>query len=426
MTTEKSTSKVIYYGWYILATVFVFRLIGGPLRQSFGVFFKPILDELNMSRAMLSLPVAVSMILFGVSQPIGGLLINRFGSRAIITTGVALTGLSIFGMSRIHSIWGIYFFYGIVLGISGIGNSPAAITPLLSRWFAERRGLAFSIAASGASLGQLIVIPGLAFMVAALGWRSTFFWASGAVLAIFVPMCFFMIKNQPEDIGLASGTEGGGKRGPARVVPYDLPWVQCLRKTPFILLFSSFFTCGFTVTIMAVHWIPFASDLGFSPTLAATAFAMGGALNTVGVMVTGPLSDKYGRKIPLSLVYLIRSTGFVLFILFKNDLTVWASPMIVGLSWIATVPLTSALTGDFFGPKNVGVLFGLIAVSHQIGSGLSAWLAGYIFDMTGSYNLAFALAAYLCVQAAVLVSLINEKQTHAGGIKAQTYYQNDS
>lgn len=420
MTSEKATEQTpargLYYGWYILAAVFLFRLFGGALRQSFGVFFKPILEELDMSRAMLSLPVALSLILFGVSQPIGGLLINRFGSRTIITIGVALTGISTFGMSQIHTIWGIYFFYGIVLGMSGLGNSATAVSPMLTRWFEERRGLAFSIAAAGSSLGQLLLIPALALMLAALGWRSTFFWSGAMVLVLLVPMCFFIIRNRPEDMGLTSAENGGGRKGPARVVPYDLPWVECLHKTPFILLLSSFFTCGFTVTVIAVHWIPFASDLGFSPTLAATAFAVGGALNTVGVMVTGPLSDKYGRKIPLSLVYLLRSSGFLLFIFFKNDLTFWATPMIVGLSWIATVPLTSALTGDFFGAKNVGVLFGLISVSHQLGAGLSAWLSGYIFDVTGSYDLAFAMAAYLCVQAAALVYFINERETREGGM----------
>ncbi len=412
--TQEKTARGIYYGWYILAAVFLFRLFGGSLRQSFGVFFKPILQEMDMSRAMLSLPVALSLILFGISQPIGGLLINRFGSRVIITLGVAMTGISIFGMSQIHSIWGIYFFYGIVLGMSGIGNSPTAITPLISRWFEARRGLAFSIASTGSSMGQLIVIPGLALMVVALGWRSTFFWSGAALLAVIVPICFLAIRNRPEDMGLTSAGEGSvAGKTLARVVPYDLPWVQCLHKKPFILLLSSYFSCGFTVTVIAVHWIPFASDVGFSPVLAATAFAAGGLLNTVGVMTTGPLSDKIGRKIPLSFIYLFRSLGFLLFIFFKNDLTMWATPMIIGFSWIATVPLTSALTGDFFGAKNVGVLFGLIALSHQLGAGLSAWLSGYIFDVTGSYDIAFALAAYLCVQAAVIVWFIDEKETHA-------------
>jgi sugar phosphate permease len=413
--TKTSPSRGIYYGWFILGVSFLILFLGLSARQSFGLFFKPIQDEFQVTRAVLSLPVSLSLILFGVAQPIGGLLINRFGSRRVITTGGLLTGIAILGMSQISSIWGMYFFFGVLLGFGGIGNSFTAVTPVLSSWFQERRGLALSIASCGSSAGQLVIIPGLAIMLAAFGWRSTFFWFGSFYLFITVPLCAFVIRNSPKEIGLdPSGAEVTNSRTPIpRFVPYNLPWVQCLHKTPFVLLLTSFFTCGFTVTIIAVHWIPFATDLGFSTTVAATAMAVGGGLNTVGTLIVGPLSDKIGRKFPLSGVYLFRAFGFLLFIFVKNDITVWATPMMIGLSWIATVPLTSALTGDFFGARNVGVLFGLISLSHQIGSGLGAWLGGYIFDVTGTYDLAFALAAYLCVQAAVLVFLINEKQTRA-------------
>ena len=224
-----------------------------------------------------------------------------------------------------------------------------------------------------------------------------------------LPISFFIIKDGPSKESKNSKDKEVKKKTKIPF-PYDIPWVECLHKKPFILLTSSFFTCGFTVTVITVHWIPFATDLNFSATTAAMAFAVGGGLNTIGTLIVGPLSDKLGRKIPLSMVYAVRSLGFILFILYKNDFTLWATPLLIGLTWIATVPLTSALTVDFFGTKNVAVLFGLITLSHQLGAGLSAWLCGYIFDITGSYNLAFILAAYLCIQAAVIVYFINEKE----------------
>ncbi len=415
MNVESTPQRGVYYGWFILAASFFILFVTMTTRNSFGLFFKPILEEFGLSRAALSLPVSLSLILFGVSQPIGGLLIRRFGSRAVITFGSVLTAAAVLGMSWISSVWGVYFFYGLLLGLGGIGNSVTAFTPLVSNWFQERRGLAMSIVTSGFSIGQFLGIPLVALLLAAVGWRSAFLWMGLVLFAVIVPVSMLVIRNQPREVGPArgEGSTAGRRPGRVRTVPYELPWVQCLRKAPFLQLASSFFTCGFTVTVMSVHWVPFATDVGFSLTVAATAFAVGGGLNMVGTLIAGPLSDKWGRKVPLGSAYMFRGLGFLLFIPFKNEVTAWAVPMMIGLSWTATVPLSAALTGDFFGVRNVGVLFGLIYLSHQLGAGLGAWLSGYIFDVTGSYDLAFALAAYLCFQAGLIVSFIKEKELFA-------------
>ena len=413
MTNASAPRSRIYYGWYVIAASFLTIFFTLSLRNSFGIYFKAIIAEYGWSRAQLSLPVAVSLILFGAFQPVAGLLVVRFGARAVMTVCSLLMGIALLGMSQIDSLLGIYIFYGILLAIGGAGTSFTPITSLLANWFQERRGTAYSIASAGASIGQLVGIPLLVLLLAWAGWRGSFLWTGTVTLALLIPICLFIVRNRPEDVGLAPEAEkgdGGGNRIRRRV-PYNLPWVRCLVKAPFLLLVGSFFTCGFTVTIMSVHWIPFATDVGFSTAVAATAFALGGGLNTVGTLVVGPLSDRMGRKIPLSFIYLLRGLAFLLFIPLKNDFTVWLVPMMIGLSWIATVPLTSALTGDFFGAKNVGVLFGLVTLSHQLGSGLSAWLSGYIFDLTGSYDIAFALGGYLCFQAALLVYLIKEGET---------------
>ncbi len=406
---QDSAPKKIYYGWYILAGCFFMMFLGLATRNSFGLFLKPMIADFNISRASLSLPFSLCLILYGASQPLGGLMMRRWDPKTVIIWGSALTTIAMLGIYYVDSLWGVYLFFGILLGMGGIGNSVTAFTPLVSNWFPDRRGLGMSIISAGSSMGQLILLPVFAYMIGYLDWRMTSFVIGVIFVFTLMPISIFLIKNAPtsRDVPPSAPTSGNGVK---MVVPYDVHWVQCLPKMPFVLLLTSFFTCGFTVTVVSVHWVPFATDVGFSAAVAATSFALGGGLNTVGVLAVGPLSDKIGRKIPLSLIYAFRGLGFILFIFFKNDFTVWATPMMIGLSWIATVPLTSALTGDFFGSRNVAILFGLITFSHQLGSGLSAWLSGYIYDVTGSYNLAFALAAYLCFQAAVLVSFINEKE----------------
>ena len=410
MTAETAPKPRIYYGWYILASCFILMGIAMISRNSFGLFLKPMLEDFPVSRAALSLPISLSLILYGVSQPIGGLLIPRFGIRTVIIWGIVLTCAGFIGMSTVRSLGGIYLFAGLLVGLGGIGNSFTAFTPLIGNWFPERRGTALSIVSSGTSVGQMTLLPAFAFLIPLLGWRQTFLVTGAAFALLMMPLALFVIRDKPDETAASAAP---GRAAAPSAAPYDLPWAQCLHKAPFVLLVTSFFTCGFTVTVMAVHWVPFATDVGFSPALAATAFAFGGGLNTVGVLVMGPLSDRLGRKAPLSCVYMFRGLGFLLFLFVKNDITVWAVPLMIGFSWIATVPLTAALTGDFFGPRNVAVLFGLVSLSHQLGAGLAAWLAGYIYDVTGSYNFAFALAGYLCFQAALLVSLIKESEVHA-------------
>ncbi len=407
--SENASPRKIYYGWYILAGCFIMMFLGMATRNSFGLFLKPMIEDFGLSRAALSLPFSLCLILYGASQPLGGLMMRRWDPKTVIIWGSVLTTIAMLGISQADSLWGVYLFFGVLLGVGGIGNSLTAFTPLVSSWFPDRRGLGMSLVSAGASMGQLALLPLFAYLMGFLDWRTTSLVIGILFIFTMMPISIFVVRNAPkaDEATRSPAASGGGVR---MVVPYDLPWVECLHKAPFVLLLTSFFTCGFTVTVVSVHWVPFATDVGFPATVAATAFALGGGLNTVGVLAVGPLSDKIGRKVPLSMVYAFRGLGFILFIFFKNDFTVWAAPMMIGLSWIATVPLTSALTGDFFGPRNVAILFGLITFSHQLGSGLSAWLSGYIYDVTGSYNLAFALAAYLCFQAAVIVTFINEKE----------------
>ena len=164
--------KKIYFGWFVLAGAFILIFMGMSARQSFGIFFKPMMEEFQLSRAALSLPASLALILYGISQPIGGLMINRFGAKKVVAFGSLITTIGVLGMSQISSVWGIYFFYGFLLGIGGTGNSFVALTPVLSNWFEHRRGMALSIMSSGTSLGQLCLIPIFAYLVEMVTWRT--------------------------------------------------------------------------------------------------------------------------------------------------------------------------------------------------------------------------------------------------------------
>ncbi len=414
MTSETPSREPLYYGWIIVAACFLIVGVSAVVRNSFGLFFKPILAEFGLSRAALSLPVSFSLLLFGIAQPIGGHLAGRYGARAVIGLGALLTGAAILGMSRIESVWGIYLFYGILLAAGGAGTGSAAILSLVASWFRRRSGFAISLAYSGSSIGQLVGLPLIAFLLGAVAWRRAFLAVGAVYLLITLPICLGMIRNRPGEDGADATGEGRPGTGEKRPYTYGLTWRKAVWTAPFLLLLASSITAGCTVMVMAVHWVPFATDVGFSATTAATAFAVGSGSSLFCVLLTGFFSDRIGRKVPLGAVYFLRGLAFLLFFLVKNDFTLWATPVLVGFIWFTGGALTSALTADFYGSRSVGVLFGLMTMVYQLGSAVGVWLAGFIHDATGSYDSAFFVTMLFCFLAGSLVWLVNEKEVRGG------------
>ena len=409
--TDRPHSRRIYYGWFVLAAGFAILATAITIRSSFGIFFKPILTDIGLSRSALSLPVALSLILYGAIQPVSGFLVYRYGVRAVTVAGSLVSGIAVLGMSQIDSLFGIYFFFGILLAIGGVGNGPAPVVSLVTSWFRKRRGMALSIVFVGISAGQLVGFPLIVRLLEAVGWRVSFVWLGLVLILGLAPLCFWIIRNSPKDVDFPPEEAAGpvGEEEPP-VLSFRLVLTQVVRTPSFLILSSAFFSAGYAVSAMYVHWVPYATDVGFAATTATTAFAVGVGMSIPATLFIGPLSDRIGRKLPLCAAYLFRGTGISLFPLLQNDFALWAGPILIGMGWLAPGPLTSALAGDQFGPRNVAVVIGFIMVIYQIGQASGAWVSGYLHDLTGSYKIAFFLAGYLCLQATVISAFIQEKR----------------
>ena len=229
MASETPSREPLYYGWFIVAACFLIVGVSAVVRNSFGLFFKPILAEFGLSRAALSLPVSFSLILFGIAQPIGGYLTGRYGARAVIALGALLTGAAILGMSRIESVWGIYLFYGVLLAAGGAGTGSAAILSLVASWFRRRSGFAISLAYSGSSIGQLVGLPLVALLLGAVVWRRAFLAVGAVYLLITLPICLGMTRNCPEEDGADGASPGPGKSAP---IPTALPGGRRFGRRP--------------------------------------------------------------------------------------------------------------------------------------------------------------------------------------------------
>jgi MFS family permease len=238
------------------------------------------------------------------------------------------------------------------------------------------------------------------------------------ILLLVVPLVWVLLKDDPAELGLlpdgAPQPVHGSQTVPVRPGPLEVEhWQQSFRSTPMWQLCGGYFVCGFTIALISTHFVPFAIERGVSPATAATAFGLMSGLNVVGVLVVGALADRGGRKNLLGLVYALRGCAYVALLLAPGAWSLWSFAVIMGFSWWATLPLTSALTAEIYGLKHLGVLNGIAFTGHQIGGALSIQLGGVLRDLTGSYEVPFAVAALLLFVASLVSFAVQERQYSA-------------
>ena len=262
-------------------------------------------------------------------------------------------------------------------------------------------------------------MPFTAYLIEATDWRTTWLVLGAILLVMGVPVAC-LLRNDPADMGLQpdgdqepSGAAGpshpGAAQGPLEVES----WRDSLRSSPYWQLTGAYFVCGATTAIMSVHFIPHAKDQGIALSTAATAFGLMSGLNIVGVLITTALADRFPRKNLLALVYAGRGLGYAALLLAPAPWSIWAFAAIVGFSWWATAPLTTSLTADIYGLKYLGTLSGISFLAHQIGAAASIQFAGIMRDMTGSYDLPFAITGSLLLLATLSALCIKEQQYSA-------------
>lgn len=405
--------RKLFYGWFILLSGFASLFVAFGARMSFGLFFKSMQQDFDLSRASLSLVVSLTMLIYGLAQPLVGGLLDRYGPRVVFAFFGTLLGAGLVGTGMVTKAWQLYLVYGLALGLGFGGVTFVTVVAMVSRWFVRKRGMAIGIATAGSSVGQFALVPLATYLLLQYGWRYAQVLMGLLVLATVIPLAIWVMKKDPSQVSCGpdgdplfdrwSNQEEGAK------VPATRPGAAFGTQT-FWKLAGGFFVCGFTSIMVSTHLVPHATDVGHSEVTAAFALALMGGLNFAGVLAIGSASDLVGRRIPLSLVYLTRGLSFLLIILTDQVWALYLFAMVFGLSWMATVPLTSGLVGDTFGPAYLGTIFGAISLSHQVGAALGSFLGGLSYDLTGSYNSAFFLSLGLGAVASLLSYLVDERR----------------
>ncbi|HTS53667.1 MAG TPA: MFS transporter [Burkholderiales bacterium] len=395
-------------GWrtptVVLVCAAVILTLALGVRQTFGLFLQPMSAELGWGRGHYSFALALSNLIWGLAQPFFGAWADKQGSGRVVAVSGLLyaAGLALMPLSATPLM--LDFSAGLLVGLGLSGVSFGIILGVVGRAFsAERRSIALGIASAGGSFGQFLMVPFGAWLIGSVDWKHALLVLSGIILAT-VPLAAAMAESHrpppARDAGarqLRSQSLGAALR-------------EAGRHAGFWYLTAGFFVCGFQVAFISIHLPVYLRDLNMPLTVAGWALALIGLFNIFGSFAAGYFGARFSKKHVLSSIYLLRAVVIGLFLLLPaSPLSVYLFAAGIGFLWLGTVPLTNGLVGQIFGVRHVSTLFGLVFLSHQVGSFLGVWLGGYLFDLTGSYSAVWIGSIGLSLLAGVLNLPIDER-----------------
>lgn len=377
-------------------------LLSFGTRQSFGLFLDPMTEALGLSRTTFALAVALQNLLWGLSQPLFGALADRFGIVRVLVVGAVCYVAGLLIMAGVPGALGLHMGAGLLVGLGTSATSFSLVLAAVTRAApAPQRSLALGLVSAGGSFGQFAIPLFAQGLISGLGWFGALLVLALAA-AVMVPCAFGLAQADRSVVqGAESQTLGQALREAGAHQGY---W----------LLNSGFFVCGFHVAFIATHLPSYLLHLNFAPMIGAWALAVIGLFNILGTFLFGALGGRYRKKLVLSALYFSRSVVFVLFLTMPpSELTVLAAAAAIGLLWLGTVPLTGGLVGQIFGPRYMATLFSIVMMSHQLGAFFGAWVGGYVFDLTGSYDIAWQIAIVLGLASAALHLPITDRPLRA-------------
>jgi MFS family permease len=400
--------RSIFYGWWVVAAFSVTTFISTGVRHAVGPFLKPIVEDLGLDRASFSIVIALSLFLYGAFMPLAGLALDRFSVRVVTSVGTVLLVLSLVLTALVRNFWEFAAVYGVLVPLGLAGTGPVIASGVVARWFSKRRGTALSVLGSASMTGMSLLVPAVTWLILTTGWRHTYMWIAAGVLVLVLPLCLLVLRDSPESVGLMA--DGGALKPGTTAAPIERVTAgEALRTLAFWQLAGSFFTCGFSMSLLSAHGIPMLTDHGYSPMFASWALGVLGGSSIGFTIMLGALSDRFGRRPVLATIYAGRIFIFAgLFLIRDNPAAILAVAVLGGITMAGTGSMTSALTADIYGRFSVSSVFGLIFLVHQTGSALGSSLAGVLFETTGGYGAAYVLACLFLAGAAITALKIDK------------------
>ncbi|MBA3448751.1 MAG: MFS transporter [Pseudaminobacter sp.] len=399
-TTAAETRSTKSVPWLIIICGCIIAAMTFGPRSAMGFFQLPMLAEKGWDRTTFGLAMAFQNLFWGLGLPVFGAIADRYGTWRVLTIGAVLYAIGLYTMATADSVAMLHIGGGVLVGLGIAAGSFSIVLAAFARHTPpERRSIVFGIGTAAGSAGMFIFAPISQGMIDAYGWSDSLVYMGIAMLLIpllAIPLVGSSHASQQSQ-AIIHQSIGKALR-------------EAFGHGSYMLLVSGFFVCGFQVAFITAHFPAYIGDLGIDARYAVIALALIGFCNIIGSLASGWIGQRYSKPIFLAWIYIARSIAVTAFLLLPQTPTsVIIFAIVMGLLWLSTVPPTNALVAIMFGTRHLGLLGGLVFLSHQIGSFLGVWLGGYLYDRFGTYDPVWWLGVALGLFAAVVHWPIKER-----------------
>lgn len=348
------------------------------VRQTFGLLQEPLVLAHDWSRSEFAFAIALQNLVWGLLMPLTGALADRFGTLRILFAGGILYTIGVILMGYADTPGEFALTAGVLVGMGTAATGIPLVLAVVGRSVGEKhRSLALGVVAAGGSFGQFVLPPYVQLLMNSFDWSGGILGMAVTCL-LFLPMAFILSR--------AAGPAASAGPGQAHQSLREA-LAEASSHSGYRLLTLGFFVCGFHVAFVTTHLPSYLISCGLSPMAGAAAIAGLGLFNIIGTLLAGALGGHFSKKYLLSGIYALRALVILVFLLLPvNEWTVFGFSALFGMLWLSTVPLTSGIVSQVFGPRYVATLFGIVMMSHQVGAFVGVWLGGYLYDVTGGYQ----------------------------------------
>jgi MFS family permease len=397
--TANTSARATVPWLIIICGCLIAALTFGP-RSAMGFFQLPMLAEKGWDRTTFGLAMALQNLFWGLGLPFFGAIADRYGTWRVLTLGGLIYAAGLYMMATATSVGMLHIGGGILVGLGVAAGSFSIVLAAFARHTPpERRSIVFGIGTAAGSAGMFLFAPLSQGLITAYGWSDTLVYMSAMMLII--PVLAIPLAGNSHNPNSANAIDHQSVGAALR---------EALGHRSYVLLVSGFFVCGFQVAFITAHFPAYIADIGIDARYAVIGLALIGFFNIIGSLASGVIGQKYSKPIFLAWIYIGRSIAVAAFLLLPQTPTsVVIFAIVMGLLWLSTVPPTNSLVAIMFGTRHLGMLGGVVFLSHQIGSFLGVWLGGYLYDHFGSYDPVWWLGVALGLFAAVVHWPIKER-----------------